>query len=1118
MSIHVALYHRTSYTFDREITVHPHVVRLKPAPHCRTPILSYSLRIQPEEHFINWQQDPFGNYLGRLVFPEKTKKLEFIVDLVADMTSINPFDFFLEEQAENFPFRYRDTSGYPDGLKVELAPYLIETDHDPLLYELVEEFRGLDSMRTIDFLIKVNQRIEQIVDYRVRLEAGVQHCGETLSLKSGSCRDSAFLLCQVFRKLGIASRFVSGYLVQLHADEESLDGPSGPTQDFTDLHAWTEVYLPGAGWVGMDPTSGLMAGEGHIPLACTPEPSSAAPVVGSVEPCETEFGFDNIVTRVHEDPRVTKPYTETEWEAIDALGHLVDTKLKRGDVRLTMGGEPTFVSIDDMEGGEWNTAADSPAKRERAIDLTHRLREEFAPGGLIWFGEGKWYPGEPVPRWAYGIFWRNDGYPMWRSSSTQADPAKPGGFTQEDSGRLMKEIASVLRIADDCVIPACEDVEYYRWKLAALPVHEEPEEFNEETASLERKTLAQLEKRGLEVPTGYVLPIFVSKTANRWVAAEWKLKRGTLFLIPGASAMGFRLPLDSIREATADDVIKERSPMDTDWEALDPNPLASYFGDLAECHDEWIPRTALTAECREGRLHVFLPPVSRLEEYLELLAAVELAAERINVSVVIEGYEPPRDPRVRNLKVTPDPGVIEVNVQPASSWEELVSNTGRLYEAARQSRLGAEKFMLDGRHTGTGGGNHVVIGASTPAESPFLRRPDVLASLIAFWQHHPGLSYLFSGLFIGPTSQAPRVDEGRDDRLFELDIALETLHRGVAEPYLVDRTLRNLLTDLTGNTHRAEICIDKLFSPDSSTGQLGLLELRGFEMPPHRQMALVQSLLVRALIARFWERPYRHKLIRWGTMLHDRFLLPHYVKNDLRDVCEDLADCGIPFSSGWLEPFVEFRFPCFGLVRRQGFEMEIRSALEPWHVLGEESTASGTSRFVDSSVERLQVKVKGLVEGRHIVTCNGRRVPLHLGAVREEWIGGIRFKAWNPPSSMHPSISAQSTLVIDIIDTRNRKSLGGCVYHVGHPGGRSYETFPVNAREAEARRLARFWHDGHTPGVIEATAVEGPLAGRFIEREGGEVVEMIPPEYESREFPHTLDLRTASSFQVTDFK
>lgn len=1115
MSTHVALYHRTTYSYDRPVTIHPQVVRLRPAPHSRTPILSYSLRIEPAEHFLNWQQDPFGNYLARLVFPEKAEKLEIIVDLVADLTSINPFDFFLEESAQHVPFAYSSSA------REELAPYLRRTDFGASLDDLVAELRTEKEVSTIDYLIEVNRKIQEIVSYKVRLEPGVQTCDETLSLRSGSCRDSAFLLCQVLRELGLAARFVSGYLIQLVADEKPLEGPEGPSEDFTDLHAWTEVYIPGAGWIGLDPTSGLMAGEGHIPLACTPEPTSAAPIVGSVEPCETEFDFENHVSRVHEDPRVTRPYSDSEWNEILSLGDEVDRRLTEGDVRLTMGGEPTFVSIDDMEGDEWNTAADSAAKRERAIELAERLRNEFAPGGLIWYGEGKWYPGEPVPRWAYGVFWRKDGYPMWRSKDTLADPAKPGEYSADEAEELIREVASVLAISDDCVSPAFEDHEYYEWKAAALPIHENPAEVGEEEKSLERKTLARLVARGLEVPSGFALPLFVSKKIGRWVGAKWSLRRGKLFLIPGASGMGFRLPLDSIREATKEDNLDERSPMETEWEPLNPDPLQPYHH-LSEkgLEDSWIPRTALTVEEREGRLHVFFPPVGRLEEYLELLAAVEHASERTGLRVVVEGYEPPRDPRIENLKVTPDPGVIEVNIHPASSWRELVSNTETLYEAARQSRLGAEKFMLDGRHTGTGGGNHVVLGASTPAESPFLRRPDVLASLITYWQHHPGLSYLFAGLFIGPTSQAPRVDEGRDDRLFELDIALETLHRGVEEPFLVDRTLRNLLTDLTGNTHRAEFCIDKLFSPDSASGQLGLLELRAFEMPPHRQMALVQALLVRALIARFWKQPYRHRCIRWGTSLHDRFLLPHFAKEDLREVCDELNSVGITFSFSWLDPFFEFRFPRFGTVRLQGLELEIRSALEPWHVLGEESTSAGTARFVDSSVERLEVKIKGLIEGRHILTCNGRRIPLYPGTVKGEWVGGIRFKAWDPPSALHPSIPAQSRLVMDLVDLRTRKSMGGCVYFVGHPGGRNYDTFPVNAREAEGRRLARFWNEGHTPGVIEAAPVERPsvdrMEHRIEEREGGAPVEIIPMERESSEFPHTLDLRTASISQIAD--
>lgn len=1110
MSIHAALYHRTTYSFDKEVTIHPHIVRLRPAPHSRTPILSYSLRIEPAGHFINWQQDPFGNYLARLVFPEKADKLEIVVDLVADLTSVNPFDFFLEEHAEQYPF------SYDAALTNELAAYFLRSDPAAGLDELARELMPEKPIRTIDFLVSVNQKIQQLIDYKLRLEVGVQTCDESLELRSGSCRDSAFLLMQLFRAMGVASRFVSGYLVQVVPDEKPLEGPAGPTEDFTDLHAWTEVYLPGAGWVGLDPTSGLFAGEGHIPLACTPEPSSAAPVSGAVEPCETEFDFENVVTRLHEEPRVTKPYLEEEWSAINALGHAVDQRLVAGDVRLTMGGEPTFVSIDDMDGDEWNTTADGAAKRDRAIELTRRLRDAFGPGGLIWFGEGKWYPGEPVPRWAYGVFWRKDGYPMWRSATSLADPSKPGPYTFKEPEILAKAIAEILRIPESCLQPALEDVDYYRWRAGTLPHFENVEEAAEDD-SLERRTLAMLEKRGLDVPSGFVLPMFHDKATKRWIGSTWTLKRGKLFLIPGSSAMGFRLPLDSIRKAGKEDILDELSPIEAEFPPLSPDPLRPYDGGTGDVgvDEGWVPRTALTIETREGRIHVFFPPTARLEAYLELLAAVELAATRTNLQVIIEGYEAPFDPRIERLKVTPDPGVIEVNIHPSSSWKELVERTTILAEEARLSRLGTEKFMLDGRHSGTGGGNHVVIGGQTPADSPFLRRPDLLASLVAYWQNHPGLSYLFSGLFIGPTSQAPRVDESRDDRLFELDIALATLRKGVSSPWMIDRIMRHLLTDLTGNTHRAEFCIDKLASPDSATGQLGLLELRAFEMPPHLRMSLVQSLLVRSLVLLFWEKPFRHNSVRWGTGLHDRFMLPHYVWADIVEVCEDLQAGGIPFQSEWLRPFLEFRFPKFGSVHHSGIDLELRTALEPWHVLGEESTSQGTARYVDSSLERLQLRINGITEGRHIILCNGHRIPLKPTGINGEWVGGVRFKAWDPPSALHPMIAAQSPLVFDIVDVRNRRSLGGCVYHVSHPGGRSYETFPVNAREAESRRVARFWNEGHTAGVIETGAVGGGAATvLFEEYQGlGEVL-VVPPETISYEFPKTLDLRMPSSLQA----
>ncbi|HUF21770.1 MAG TPA: transglutaminase family protein [Burkholderiales bacterium] len=1098
MTIKVALTHETRYRFDRPVGVSPHEIRLRPAPHCRTPVSAYSLKISPAKHFLNWQQDPYGNWIARAVFPEKTTELKVTVDLVADLTVINPFDFFVESYAENYPF------SYPDQLRHQLMPYLTVEPPGPLRAAWLARFRKetlAEGMPIANLLVAVNASLQRDVGYIVRMEPGVQTPEQTLQLAIGSCRDSGWLLVQLLRDLGIAARFVSGYLMQIASDQKPLDGPAGPEKDFADLHAWAEAFVPGAGWVGLDPTSGLLAGEGHIPLACTESPGSAAPITGSTEICQVDFGFDMQLKRIYEDPRVTKPFTPEQWQAVDALGEQVDVQLKAWDVRLTMGGEPTFVSIDDMDGVEWNLEALGEDKRRLAGNLLLRLNERFAHAGVLHFGQGKWFPGEPLPRWALGCFWRADGKPLWKDARWLAEDGIDLGHGPGDAERFARGLTERLALDGGNVMPAYEDI----WRAVNaeqnLPADVDPLE-SDLASSQDRLRLARMLNAGLDRVAAYVLPLKAAKRPRadeeaQWLSSRWPLKREHLYLIPGDSPAGYRLPLDSLPKPDPDEEPEfDRDPFEERDALHEPNDAAKAQKKRRAAANA-IVRSALCVQVRGGSVHVFLPPLRAVEDWIDLVAAVEATAGGLGMPVVLEGYQPPVDPRICRLFVTPDPGVIEVNIHPSASWRELTHNTAALYEEARNTRLGTEKFMLDGRHTGTGGGNHVTIGGNTAAESPLLRRPDLVRSLVTYWQNHPALSYLFSGLFIGPTSQAPRVDEARDDNLYELEIAFQEMDRLAAsgsespQPWLVDRLLRNFLVDLTGNTHRAEFSIDKLYSPHGPTGRLGLLEFRAFEMPPHWQMSALQMLLLRALIARLWKTPYRARLIPWGTSLHDSFMLPHFVAEDFRTVIAELNEAGYAFRFEWFAPFFEFRFPFYGMVNYEGVELELRQALEPWHVLGEEAASGGATRYVDASVERLQVNVRNPSNGRYVVACNGRPVPLTATGRHGEFVAGVRFKAWQPPSALHPTIRVHAPLVFDIVDTYSGRSIGGCTYHVAHPGGRNYETLPVNAFEAEARRVARFMHHGHTPGPMKVLA-----------------------EQPSPQFPHTLDLRRQADHGV----
>jgi uncharacterized protein (DUF2126 family) len=897
------------------------------------------------------------------------------------------------------------------------------------------------------------------------LEHGVQSWEQTLEKRTGSCRDSAWLLVQVFRSFGLAARFVSGYLIQLASDKPADQIAPAPMVDSADLHAWAEVFLPGAGWIGLDPTSGLFTAEGHIPLVCTPSPSQAAPVWGTVEPVNVEFSFSLSVTRPNEAPSLATPFSDEDWAKVREVAHAVDIVLTDQDVRLTMGGEPTFVGIDEPESPQWNLEALGPIKRDRALVLIRRLRERTAPGGLLHFGQGKWYPGEPLPRWAFQCISRVDGVPVWEDADLIAREDVETGFSLHDSLRFLEALSRRLQVTQQSILAAFE-----------------PDD--------EAGASAQ--------PTGYILPLRRRQPAGRlaWSSQLWFDRPRRLTLFPGDSPIGYRITADLVPFVAPDELTYESEGEDG-LATLPPSPARrpELFG-ITPAPDPLPPlsstagtapelvRPALCVQAVEGRLHVFLPYTPVVADYLDLVAAVEDTCRHLGVPVWLEGYTPPQDPRLKSFGLTPDPGVLEVNLPPTANWDDLEQLNAILHEEAHANRLIAGKFAYDGSHLSTGGGSHIVLGSKTVMESPVLRRPDLLRSMVTFWQRHPSLSYLFSGMYVGPTSQYPRVDEARVDALYELEVAFSQLN-GECPPYILDGLFRNLLVDVTGNTHRAEFCIDKMYPPEGQGLRLGLLELRAFEMPPHFRMGLVEMLLVRALVCIFWKQPYTEDLLRWESTLHDRFMLPHFVQDDFKAVLRFVRAAGLPFEDDWFRTHLEFRFPRIGSISAEGVELELRQALEPWNVLAEETNSGRTGRSVDSSLERMQLKGTGLTENsRFVVACNGRRVPFTPTGVPGEAVAGIRYRARRLSAALHPTIPVHTPLVFDLIDTRKNRAVARCTYFAGPPDGSVHTTRPRDAEEARTRRLQRF-------------QVSEPSSDPVI----------TPEEEKNPIFPMTLDLR-----------
>ncbi|NND97469.1 MAG: IMP dehydrogenase [Pirellulaceae bacterium] len=1097
MSTRVALNHHLRFVFHRPVDLTTLWLRLRPAPHTKADIEAYSIKVHAKSNWLNWVRDPFENHLGRLDLPEPVARVGFDVDIIANLAATNPFDFLVEPFANDFPFEY------PDQLRKELSPYLHLEDGDPHFAHWLDQL-DYSPCYLVEFLTRLNDQVHETLTANSPTEPKRIDLGAVVKQGGGSPWELAWALTQSLRFAGLAARFTSGYLISLDSGREG--------NDLASMHAWSEVFVPGAGWVGLDPSSGVLASEHHIPLASAPDPSRTVPLVGVLEQAVESRQNEVRVRRLKPTPPC-KPLSETQWRDIAATGHYVDHVLKTEQIGLCSRGEVNFVSAVNDHLDEWTHSALGDDKRHTAQSLLNRLRTLWAPGGAIHLSQGEHFQGEPTARWKLMCTFRADGRPLWKNPAllatcqTSNRPARNG-----DAEKLAQALATELGLSTDFVIPAYEDTLYKSWTnaphLASLPRSEELQD------PQQRQQLADRLSAPLGDPTGFALPLSWDPLRQRWASGRWQLRRSRLYLLPGDFPVGFRLPLDSLsKQAT------ERGDIEFEPSPFEEKPsLPELFGEsnarqtvigppqgtLTDVDSEQnvrAPRTALCVQSRDDVVHVFFPPIHSVDHYVQLIAAIESAAEATGTPVVLEGYPPPHDHRLKRFSLEPDNGLLRLFLPAARTWQQ----EHEFYQTAyTQGGIVGLRSRHDEDQQRSNSNTTVTLSGPTPSTSPFLTRPQILRSLIAYWHNHPCLSYLFRGTGIGPSSDAPRPDEGRDDALYELGIALSRFPTGDTNaPWVPDRLLRHLLADASGNMKRAEIRVDQLYAPERQSRRLGQITLHSFGMAPTDRLAALQSLLVRGLVASFARQPYTKPIVPWQGEIHDRFMLPQVLSEDLESILDDLRETGIVLQSDWFAAIIDLNFPRLGRVKIGDITLELRRAHEPWPLLAEETSGGGVARFIDTANERLQVRVSNLPPDRYVLACNRASVPLCPSAIQGTFVAGVRYKVDQPIATLHPTVSAVDSLVFDLIDTWTGRAIGGCTYFPARP-----QTWTSGVTGAPLQPD----HGGRKPvaPTPPMTLAATPVSGRFTDQSSGIGSIPMTDRKQDRRFPYLLDLTKAA--------